>query len=961
MHTTGSGKTLTAVASAACVLEQFPDSKVVVVTPKSLTDNFRKEMAGYGMSKTLKRRVKITTITEFALHYEEGMCQDTFLIIDEAHNLRTERGKQAAALIECAKNAFKVMLLTATPIVNEPYDIVNLMAMIYGKEPPSKTQFYTMVKDPVQLRNFFRCKISYFSPKDRSNYPDVNNYDVKLVMDKIYYDEYIKTEERYLGIWRKEGEQQEGGEAFFSALRQAVNQIASPQMSKVNWILNKAREGEKTLIFSEFIRSTLSPLMTLLTDEGIPYAHVTGNMSRQARTDAVDAYNSGNVNVLVISSAGGEGLDLKGTRNVIITEPAWNEAKIQQITGRAVRYNSHAHLPVSDRYVNVYRLYVTKPTADERLVFGREKENQLSERPGITRKDYNIHIEGIKANIADAEDQLKDLEEPDPQDVAYFTSLIEDDKKALQETYLQWKQRVEGPALQKYNNLMEYLPIIRGLCPSSVSHYIIDSLVCYYESANAIIAADNKVIRTVQRNMEEEIRVRASERLEGVDQEKYEVMFLRWYSAYLKWRAHPNHTDKDLVYTSLTEDEMSLFARLVHDHEEGKDVDFVNAVITACLAANRDVTRAAAEELVSQRDPEINRAVLAANDFINGLYQDLRPYVANEWITARGDVYPMPPAIDHHVHDLSMNKQQQIEEFWGSLYPLTIENDDCEDGVEWQYTFKTLQQIREEKKEEREAKKKLAPEDWDWTKCDAPAGKGGYTLDQIRDFATKKGVGEQSRKNTRAGMCAVLKWKLLDDYGPDLIYLPWSDLMKVVREVGLNPNEWEKEARSYADSHRVSIADAKEAILETHGPNYNLPEPKRKLKTKLELLANRNMDWSKWDWSKCGLAPKKGGYTAQVIAAYANAHGVNLEDVVTKFRMGDRATMCAALKWKLLEEVDPAVLKIVDESTGPGAITRNSLFKMARSLNVSTVGVQIPLDQAGVEVLKKRIHQALKR
>ena len=56
-----------------------------------------------------------------------------------------------------------------------------------------------------------------------------------------------------------------------------------------------------------------------------------------------------------MSSSGGEGLDLKRTRQVHVLEPHWNDPKIEQVIGRAARYKSHADLPVKDRKVDIYR------------------------------------------------------------------------------------------------------------------------------------------------------------------------------------------------------------------------------------------------------------------------------------------------------------------------------------------------------------------------------------------------------------------------------------------------------------------------------------------------------------------------------------------------------------------------------------------------------------------------------
>jgi hypothetical protein len=69
--------------------------------------------------------------------------------------------------------------------------------------------------------------------------------------------------------------------------------------------------------------------------------------------------------VLLITGAGGEGLDLKGIRKVILLEKGWTVSSEEQVIGRAVRYRSHEHLPVDERYIDVYHLVMIKPIEDE--------------------------------------------------------------------------------------------------------------------------------------------------------------------------------------------------------------------------------------------------------------------------------------------------------------------------------------------------------------------------------------------------------------------------------------------------------------------------------------------------------------------------------------------------------------------------------------------------------------------
>ena len=97
----------------------------------------------------------------------------------------------------------------------------------------------------------------------------------------------------------------------------------------------------------------INPLEGVLKEKGIPYRRYTGEMSQKEKDEAVKEYNSGNIKQLLISGAGGEGLDLKGTKLMQILEPHFNEPKLEQVKHRAIRYKSHESLPENERKVEI--------------------------------------------------------------------------------------------------------------------------------------------------------------------------------------------------------------------------------------------------------------------------------------------------------------------------------------------------------------------------------------------------------------------------------------------------------------------------------------------------------------------------------------------------------------------------------------------------------------------------------
>ena len=60
------------------------------------------------------------------------------------------------------------------------------------------------------------------------------------------------------------------------------------------------------------------------------------------------------IELLMITSSGAEGIDLKNVRYVHITEPYWHAVRISQVIGRGRRIGSHLQLPEDVQDIKVY-------------------------------------------------------------------------------------------------------------------------------------------------------------------------------------------------------------------------------------------------------------------------------------------------------------------------------------------------------------------------------------------------------------------------------------------------------------------------------------------------------------------------------------------------------------------------------------------------------------------------------
>ena len=91
------------------------------------------------------------------------------------------------------------------------------------------------------------------------------------------------------------------------------------------------------------------------------YTEFHGEIDPAIRSQNLAAFNQEKnidgsiIKVIMISPAGSEGISLMNVRQVHVLEPYWNEVRIEQVIGRAVRQCSHKLLPIEERKVDIYR------------------------------------------------------------------------------------------------------------------------------------------------------------------------------------------------------------------------------------------------------------------------------------------------------------------------------------------------------------------------------------------------------------------------------------------------------------------------------------------------------------------------------------------------------------------------------------------------------------------------------
>lgn len=445
-HGLGSGKTLTALMAAREAQKNGKD--VVFVTPAGLTKNIDKESKKFKINLD-KKRTKTLSYEMAVKKKDELLKGKGLLVLDEAQKLR-EKDTQRFKELEPVLNKYEeVLMLSASPLYNEPKNLATLVnSLAKDKVLPEKTQDFEQqfinrkkidpgflrrvflgvkpssraeLKNQAYLKKVLDQYVDYYEPDEKAKafYPKVEEKEVKVPLSaeqqKVYdflegsLPPHVKWMVR-MGL-PPDKKTSKDLNAFASGLRQVSNSAkpfstkkdsvgASPKIETAVSNLVKRVQTDKNfrgLVYSNYLKAGIEPYAEMLNKLGIKYEVISGELPVKKRNEVVKRYNSGKLQVLLLSSAGGEGLDLKGTKLIQVMEPHWNAEKIKQVVGRGVRYKSHEHLPPEERKVEVeHYLSTVKQTAIDKLFRVNPKSMDEYLRDRMNDKDqFNEQVKGL--------------------------------------------------------------------------------------------------------------------------------------------------------------------------------------------------------------------------------------------------------------------------------------------------------------------------------------------------------------------------------------------------------------------------------------------------------------------------------------------------------------------------------------------------------------------------------------
>jgi superfamily II DNA or RNA helicase len=419
----GSGKTMIAVNCAEQFQEITKNAHIYFLTPASLVLGTIKEMYDRGIDAARKNEngdyIYYFVSYQQLLRSNFDFKDNSLLIIDEAHNLRniqaTEISEKISArktrrtgnyslvgnklsqkLIESSNKFLRTIFMTGTLFVNSSQDIEALMAIGYKKQPIltiDKDKYDIIMNSETEFKIYYEGLISFYRVPSVSTMPS-----------KKF--EFIPIEDKDL-------------QYKIMVVSKSGNLILEPYMiesrnqsidKKVKWTIDflKSHKNEKTLIYSQFLEKSLQPLLKELDNNNIKYGFISGALSQIEKLNVVKKYNDDEIKIIIFTLSIKEGISFRETNNIIVIQPYWNYAIMEQILARGIRLTSHKLQ--NKATINLYFLVAVKSKKNTKQWFSNANKIMNGDiknlifpsntNDGITTKDLGeININHSSGDI----------------------------------------------------------------------------------------------------------------------------------------------------------------------------------------------------------------------------------------------------------------------------------------------------------------------------------------------------------------------------------------------------------------------------------------------------------------------------------------------------------------------------------------------------------------------------------
>lgn len=221
---------------------------------------------------------------------------------------------------------------------------------------PSSKRFYPNVSySNYQLSKWIELTHAYVNPET------IKDLNIKNEQDFEYYSKKIDLE-----TYKNNG-------VIIGNLSDNNNNF-SPKFFQIL----KTAKGKRAVFYSSFTKNGICLFKKFLESEGIKYLFLDSGVTNEEKNNALEKFKK-TTTFLLLHPKYTEGITIYGAEQLHILEPIPLISKKEQVVARVIRYQSHSHLPVNERHVDVYQWACTNTS-----LLSRIKTNMLSLKKWIS-------------------------------------------------------------------------------------------------------------------------------------------------------------------------------------------------------------------------------------------------------------------------------------------------------------------------------------------------------------------------------------------------------------------------------------------------------------------------------------------------------------------------------------------------------------------------------------------------
>lgn len=368
----GLGKTVQALVYLAMHAEIRP---VLLIVPSIVATNWKRETRKWLPSESVYRirsgkdpipeSTQILIVTyDMAWRREEDLkaFAPKAIILDECHyakNIKTKRTKAVLKIAE-ACNPLSVLALSGTPIVNRPVEFFTALRLLRSFDFRSWKWYVHRYCNAHH--NGYGLDVSGASNTEElsSRLKDLMVRRLKKdvlpeLPDKIreMVDVEISTKDRWAYDKAVEAAYADNGDgAHLAAITAARHAVGSAKVkAAVEWIREYHDQDQPVVVFAHH-QDVLAGLLDGCTSSKIRAKLIDGSTSADKRGAYVEEFQRGDLDAILISTmAGGVGITLTRSSNVLVTERQWTPAAEIQAEDRLHRIGQKSS--VLCRYLRV--------------------------------------------------------------------------------------------------------------------------------------------------------------------------------------------------------------------------------------------------------------------------------------------------------------------------------------------------------------------------------------------------------------------------------------------------------------------------------------------------------------------------------------------------------------------------------------------------------------------------------